>query len=77
MFHSTRNKIWDGNHILFGQRVWQVKIVGEEVGNICADIQGVADSLFLLWGRVHAELGLVHSGQLFLNINTFYVHFSH
>ena len=70
MFHSTRNKIWNGNHILLRQRVWQFKIVGEEVGNIGADIQGVADSLFLLRCGVHAEFCLVHSGQLFLNIKT-------
>ena len=62
MFHGSRDKVWNSNHILLGERVRDIKVVREEVGDVGPDIQGVLDSGVLLWGGVHSEQGLVSVG---------------
>ena len=66
VLHGAADKVWDGDHVLFRQRVGNVVVVSEEVSDVGPDIQGVAHSVLLLWGGVHSELGLVEGGQLLL-----------
>ena len=66
MFHGTTNKVWDGNHVLFRQRIGNVVVVSEEISDVGPNIQGVLHSVLLLRGGVHPELGLVDGGQLLL-----------
>ena len=65
MFHGTRNKIRNGNHILFWQWVFDVKIIFEIISYIGPYIQGILESFFLCGCSIDSELCFVNVGILF------------
>ena len=66
MLHGSGYKVWDGNHVLFGQRIRDVEIVCEVVSDVGSNVKRVLGPVLLLGRGVHPELGLVDAGQLLL-----------
>ena len=64
MFHGSTNKVRDCNHVLLGQRIRNLIVVSEEVGDVCPDIQRILHSADLLRGGIDTELSLVYPSQL-------------
>ena len=46
MLHSSRAEVWYGDHVLLGEGVGDVEVVGEEVGDIGPDAQRVLYAVY-------------------------------
>ena len=58
VLHGTANKVWDGDQVLFRQRIGNVEVVSVVISDVGPNIQGVLHSVLLLRTGVHSEPGL-------------------
>ncbi len=66
MLHGSRDKVGNGDHVLLWQRIGDVEVVLEEVGDIGTDVERILESIPLSRGSIDPEQGLVDVCQLLL-----------